>query len=80
MRVDPASWPVLPIFELLRQIGGIPEDDYRRTFNLGVGMILIVGKRDLAKARKSLDRLDEPHYEIGEVIDSPRKGPRVIYE
>src|SRR4029079_8976757 len=49
-RVHPASWPVLPIFELMRKIGGIPDDDYRRTFNLGIGMVLIVGKRDLDKA------------------------------
>ncbi len=80
MRVEPTSWPVLPIFELLRQIGNIPEEDYRRTFNLGVGMILVVGKHELAKARKVLDRLDEQHYEIGEVIDAPRRGPRVVYQ
>jgi len=38
-RVHPGSWPVLPIFELLRRIGDIEEDDWRRTFNLGIGMI-----------------------------------------
>lgn len=80
VKVNPASWPVLPIFELLRQIGDIPEEDYRRTFNLGIGMIFVVGKRDLAKARKLLDGLKERHYDIGEVIEAPRRGSRVVYE
>jgi phosphoribosylformylglycinamidine cyclo-ligase len=79
-RVKPASWPKLPIFELLRKIGDIPVDDYRRTFNLGIGMILVVGAGRLAKAAKLLDKAGEPHYEIGEVIDAPQRGPRVVYE
>ncbi len=79
-RVRPDSWPVLPIFELLRKIGDIPEDDYRRTFNLGIGMVLVIGKRSLPKAGKLLDRLQEPYYVIGEVIEQARRGPRVVYE
>jgi phosphoribosylformylglycinamidine cyclo-ligase len=77
--VHPASWPALPIFELLRQIGNIPEGDYRRTFNLGIGMILVVAKRDQAKAARILERLGETHYEIGQVVDVPKRGPRVTY-
>ncbi len=79
VQVHPGTWPVLPIFELMRQIGNIPEDDYRRTFNLGIGMIFIVGKRDLAKAEKLLDRAGEPHYAIGEVVEAASDAPRVIY-
>ena len=80
VKVKLGAWPVLPIFEVLREIGAIPEDDYRRTFNLGIGMIFVIGKRDLAKARKLLDRIKEPHYTIGEVIDRPKRGSRVVYE
>jgi phosphoribosylformylglycinamidine cyclo-ligase len=79
VRIDVASWPVLPIFELLRGIGDIPDDDYRRTFNLGVGMIFITGKRDAAKARKLLDRMKEQHYVIGEVVEAKPPAPRVVY-
>ena len=79
-QVRPRSWPALPIFELLRKIGSIPDDDYRRTFNLGIGMILVVGKRDQAKTAKILDRLDEKYYDIGLVVDAPKGGPRVIYQ
>ena len=42
VHIQADSWPVLPVFELLRKIGRIPEDDWRRTFNLGIGMILVV--------------------------------------
>lgn len=80
VRIHLRSWPVLPIFELLRGIGDIPEDDYRRTFNLGIGMIFVVGNRDAAKARKLLDRMKEPHYVIGEVIETKPRKPRVVYE
>src|SRR5258708_4395908 len=45
-RIDPSSWPVPAIFEKLRAIGDISEADYRRTFNLGIGMILVVAKRN----------------------------------
>ncbi len=79
-RVHPDRWPVLPIFELLRKIGDIPEDDYRRTFNLGIGMILVVGRRSFDKASKVLTRMGEQFYEIGEVIETPRRGPRVVYQ
>ena len=64
-----------PIFELLRSIGDIPEDDYRRTFNLGIGMILIVGRRDLVEARKVLRGLREQPYEIGNVVPARRTPP-----
>jgi phosphoribosylglycinamide formyltransferase 1 len=40
--IDTRAWTIPPIFELLRRLGNLPEDDYRRTFNLGVGMILAV--------------------------------------
>ena len=49
-QVDPSTWPVLPIFEELREIGNIPLDDYRRTFNLGIGMILVVSSKKVKKA------------------------------
>lgn len=80
VRVDRSSWPVPPVFEVMRKIGDIPEADYRRTFNLGIGMIFVVGVRALAKAERLLDKIAEPHYRIGEVLEASRKGTRVIYE
>ncbi len=71
-RIDRGSWPVLPIFELLRKLGDIPEDDWRRTFNLGIGMIVVVSPQDESK----LKLLKERWYRIGEVI----RGHGVQYD
>ncbi|MGA3190455.1 MAG: phosphoribosylformylglycinamidine cyclo-ligase [Bryobacteraceae bacterium] len=70
------SWPVLPVFELLRKIGDIPEADWRRTFNLGIGMIFVVSPDDAKKACKLLDKMKETWYKIGVVT----KTPGVIYK
>src|SRR5579863_8090940 len=76
-RVDVSSWVVPPFFEQLRAIGNLDLADYRRTFNLGVGMILVVAKRNLGKARALLSGLGEACFQIGEVVES--RGPRVEY-
>lgn len=76
VRVERGSWPVLPIFELLRKIGDIPEDDWRRTFNLGIGMIFVVSKRHAPEAGKILGSLREPWYQIGAVIEG--KGVQYV--
>lgn len=76
-RVDVSAWTIPEIFERLREIGNIDPADYRRTFNLGIGMILVVAKRSVAKARATLALLGEPCSEIGEVVES--RGERVVY-
>jgi phosphoribosylformylglycinamidine cyclo-ligase len=76
-RVRLGSWPVLPIFERLRSIGKIPPADYRRTFNLGIGMVLVVSKRNLSKAWTILDRMQERSFDIGLVIEARQR--RVQY-
>jgi len=79
VQVDLSSWPVPPIFELLRRLGSIPEDDLRRTFNLGIGMILVVSPEDRAKAEKLLRRMREDYYVIGSVVPRKPRRPRVEY-
>ncbi len=76
VRIRLGSWPVLPVFDLLRKIGRIPEHDWRRTFNLGVGMIVVVSPRHLKEAERILGSLREPFYQIGEVI----RGRGVVYK
>ena len=76
-RVDVSTWTIPPIFEKLRAIGNIDLADYRRTFNLGIGMIVVVGKRNLAKTRGILGKMDQTFFEIGSVVES--RGARVVY-
>jgi phosphoribosylformylglycinamidine cyclo-ligase len=67
-RINRGSWPVPPLFDLLREIGKVPEADWRRTFNLGIGMIFVLSPRKLAEAAKILKRLREPYFPIGEIV------------
>ncbi len=62
------SWPVLPIFELIAQLGDVPPDDMLRTFNMGLGMLLIVSPRDLPKVTSTLKQRREKFWNIGRII------------
>src|SRR5207248_611377 len=77
--IDSESWKVPPLFEVLRTIGDIPVDDYRRTLNLGVGMIFAVGARGAGKAEAALRKLGERPWRIGSVVELKRGQPRVDY-
>ena len=77
-QVELQSWTIPPLFEHLRELGNIPEEDYRRTFNLGVGMILCVGAKHAAKAATILSGMKEPNFRMGSVIPV-RRGARVRY-
>jgi phosphoribosylformylglycinamidine cyclo-ligase len=78
-RIQLGSWPVLPVFEFLKAVGNIPEDDYRRSFNLGVGMIFALAEKNLAAATRVLDRLGESWFQIGSVVKVRASAPRVSY-
>ena len=78
-RIDTGSWQVPPLFEMLRRIGSVPEDDWRRTFNLGVGMIFVIPARKADAARRSLIRAGEKPWVIGEIGELRRGRGRVEY-
>jgi phosphoribosylformylglycinamidine cyclo-ligase len=79
--IDTSSWEIPPVFRLLREIGKIPEEDFRRTFNLGAGMILAVGRRRLGEAAELLKGARQRFWRIGSVSAAPRGvRRRVIYQ
>ena len=61
---------VLPIFELIAKTGNIPERDMFNTFNMGVGMSIIVDKEEADKAIEILNENGENAYIIGEIVKS----------
>ncbi len=61
---------VLPIFELIAKVGNIPERDMFNTFNMGVGMSIVVAKKDLEKALEILKNNGEDAYFLGEIVKS----------
>jgi phosphoribosylformylglycinamidine cyclo-ligase len=72
-------WQVPPIFEMIRSIGKVPEADWRRTFNLGVGMIVVVPQRKINEAMRMLNRSGDKPWIIGEVTLQGRGKSRVQY-
>ncbi len=66
--IDKSSIQVLPIFELIKNTGKIPERDMFNTFNMGVGMTLVVDKNDADKAVKILCEAGEEAYILGELV------------
>ncbi len=77
--IDTSAWQIPPLFEVLRRIGNIPDDDYRRTFNLGVGMIFAIPGRAVGRAEQVLRRIGETPFRIGEVVERKRGRPGVQY-
>jgi phosphoribosylformylglycinamidine cyclo-ligase len=80
VQVDLTAWRIPPLFELLRKLGNVPPADLRRTFNLGIGMILVVSRKDRSKAEKLLGRMEEPVHVIGSVVARKPRRPRVEYK
>lgn len=78
--IDTSSWKVPAVFQLLREIGYMPVDDWRRTFNLGIGMIVAVREVNLARAEGILKKLKERSVRLGRVVRrKPKEEARVIY-
>jgi phosphoribosylformylglycinamidine cyclo-ligase len=74
--IDLGSWPVLPVFEHLQQLGNVPQDEMLRTFNMGLGMLMVVPLAKFKKAQSVLDRVGEKAYTVGRIVKGDRK---VIY-
>jgi phosphoribosylformylglycinamidine cyclo-ligase len=67
--IKKGSWPVLPVFDLLARIGNVAEAEMYRTFNMGIGMVIIVSPDDRARLVAYLDECGEKHYDIGSVVE-----------
>jgi len=72
-KVNKSAVKILPIFTLLQETGNIPERDMFNTFNMGVGMSVVVKKEDAQKAIEILKANGEDAYIIGEIIKSDEK-------
>ncbi len=69
-KIKKGSWTVLPIFDLIQKEGGISEHDMYNTFNMGVGMAVVVDKADAEKAVGILNANGEKASVIGETVSS----------
>lgn len=61
------TWPVLPVFQYMAKKANLPEATCYRTFNMGIGMVIIVPKAKAELAMKTLKAAHEPAYMLGEI-------------
>jgi phosphoribosylformylglycinamidine cyclo-ligase len=74
--IDLGSWPVPPLFEHLQQLGNVPQEEMLRTFNMGLGMLMVVPLAKFKKAQTVLERVGEKAFTVGRIVKGERK---VIY-
>jgi phosphoribosylformylglycinamidine cyclo-ligase len=67
-RIDSAAWTVPPVFRAIQRAAAVDDAEMRRTFNLGVGFVLIVAPADVAAVVERLQTAGERCFEIGEVV------------
>jgi phosphoribosylformylglycinamidine cyclo-ligase len=72
-QVEIGSWPVLPIFEHLRALGQVSQEEMMRTFNMGIGLIVAIPVAKFTRAKNLLDRAEEKFYVIGRVVKGERR-------
>ena len=71
--IEMGSWQVPPIFEHLQQLGNVPQEEMLRTFNMGLGMLLVVPSKKFKKAQTVLERAGEKAFTVGRVVKGDRK-------
>ena len=69
IQLDWDAWERPAIFELIQELGNVPEDDMRATFNLGIGLIAIVDADVADQVKKAAAELDEDVIEMGKITD-----------
>jgi phosphoribosylformylglycinamidine cyclo-ligase len=65
--IETSSWPLPPVFDWLQREGQVPREDMWRTFNCGVGFVLMAAPEALTGIESDLDRLGLAHWRIGQV-------------
>jgi len=63
---------VLPVFQAMQAIGNVSEPEMYRTFNMGVGMVIVVSQTDADAVNSHFQTRGEEVYEIGRVIEGKR--------
>ena len=76
-QIEIGSWPVLPIFEHLRELGQVSQEEMMRTFNMGIGLIAAIPAAKFTRCRALLDKAEEKFYVVGRVVKGEHR--RVQY-
>ena len=67
------TWPILPVFTLIQEIGNVPDAEMYRTFNMGVGMVIICTPQVAESIQSHFRKRDQTCYEIGRIGEGNRE-------
>jgi len=73
--IEAGAWPVPPVFRAIQEGGGVQDDEMRRTFNMGLGYLIVGAAEEMGQAMASLEAAGESAYEVG-AIRSGERGVR----
>ena len=68
VEIDASKWQMQPIFRLLKEWGNVDWKEMYRTFNMGIGMVIIASAQEAEKIKAQLAEAGEAYYEIGKVV------------
>jgi phosphoribosylformylglycinamidine cyclo-ligase len=72
VEIDKGSWPVLPVFKLMQKLGNVSEAEMYRTFNMGVGMVIVCASEDREAINLHLSDRKAECFEVGRVVEGDR--------
>jgi phosphoribosylformylglycinamidine cyclo-ligase len=73
IEIQRGSWPVLPVYTIMQEIGNVPDREMYRTFNMGVGMVIVCAADDKQIISDDLRARGFASYEIGRVREGNRE-------
>ena len=76
VRIDLGSWAMHPVFPWIQSVGGVPEEEMYKTFNMGVGMVVVLRRADADAVVACADCAEFGVSVIGEVVDDGTEGVR----
>src|SRR5687768_8369776 len=71
--IERGSWPVLPVFNLLQRLGNIDESEMFRTFNMGIGMVVVCDLSEATGIKSHIESTGEACYEVGRIENGDRR-------
>jgi phosphoribosylamine--glycine ligase/phosphoribosylformylglycinamidine cyclo-ligase len=69
VKLDASQWPLLPVFKWMKQLGNISPEELSRTFNCGIGMMLVVSPEKVEEVSDILRKQGETVYKIGNIVN-----------
>ena len=72
VQIEKGSWPILPVFALMQRLGNVTEREMYRTFNMGVGMVIVCTPSDKDEIKAHIERNQAACYQVGRVVQGQR--------